>query len=77
MMRKHACTRIEELCFLRGHCRRINNGRSLGLISVVRLRLAGNGVNIEAEESSLLETVARKSLVKTLQAGEELACSDL
>jgi hypothetical protein len=31
----------------------------------------------EAERSRLLEAVARKRLVKTLQAGEDLACSDL
>jgi hypothetical protein len=31
----------------------------------------------EAEESSLLEAVAREQLLKILQAGEDLACSDL
>jgi hypothetical protein len=31
----------------------------------------------ETEESPLLEAVTRKRLVKTLQAGEDLACSDL
>jgi hypothetical protein len=31
----------------------------------------------EAEESPLLEAVTRKLLVKTLQAGEDLECSDL
>jgi hypothetical protein len=31
----------------------------------------------EAEESPLLKSVTRKRLVKTLQAGEDLACSDL
>jgi hypothetical protein len=31
----------------------------------------------EAEESPLLEAVARERLLKTLQAGEDLACTDL
>jgi hypothetical protein len=30
----------------------------------------------EAEESPLLEAVARERLLETLQAGEGLACSD-
>jgi hypothetical protein len=36
-------------------------------------------VSADAEESSLLRTVTKQRLVKTLQAGEEdfLACSDL
>jgi hypothetical protein len=31
----------------------------------------------EAEESPMLEAVAREQLLETLQAGEDLACSDL
>jgi hypothetical protein len=31
----------------------------------------------EAEESPLLEAAAREQLLKTLQAGEHLACGDL
>jgi hypothetical protein len=31
----------------------------------------------EAEESPLLEAVARERLLETLQAGKELACTDL
>jgi hypothetical protein len=31
----------------------------------------------EAEESPLLEAIARKCLMKTLQAGEDLVCGDL
>lgn len=31
----------------------------------------------KAEESPQLEAVARERLLKTLQAGEDLACSDL
>jgi hypothetical protein len=31
----------------------------------------------EAEESPLLKSITRKCLVKTLQAGEGLVCSDL
>jgi hypothetical protein len=31
----------------------------------------------EAEEFPLLEDIAGKRLLKTLQAGEDLACSDL
>jgi hypothetical protein len=34
-------------------------------------------MSTEAEESPLLEAVAREWLVKTQQAGEDLACSDL
>jgi hypothetical protein len=34
-------------------------------------------VKIEAEESPLLRALAKQRLVKTLQAGEDLACSDL
>jgi hypothetical protein len=33
-------------------------------------------VRTEAEESSLLEAVNRRHLVKTLQAGEDLVCGD-
>jgi hypothetical protein len=32
---------------------------------------------VEAEECPLLEAVTRKLLVKTLDAGKDLACSDL
>jgi hypothetical protein len=31
----------------------------------------------EAEESPVLEAVTKQRLVKTLQTGEDLACSDL
>jgi hypothetical protein len=36
-----------------------------------------NDESVEAEESLLLEAVATKRLLETLQAGEDLACSDL
>jgi hypothetical protein len=36
----------------------------------------GNDVSTEAEESPLLRAVTKQRLVKTLQAGEDLACSD-
>jgi hypothetical protein len=36
-----------------------------------------NGVTTEAEESPLLIFVIKQRLVKTLQAGEDLATSDL
>jgi hypothetical protein len=36
-----------------------------------------NGVSTEAEESPLLEAVTKQRLVKTLKAGEGLACCDL
>jgi hypothetical protein len=35
------------------------------------------GLEPEAEESPLLKSVTRKRQVKTLQAGEDLACIDL
>jgi hypothetical protein len=35
-----------------------------------------NDVSAEAEETPLLRSVTRKRLVKTLQAGEDLACGD-
>jgi hypothetical protein len=34
-------------------------------------------VRTDAEESPLLGAVTKQRLVKTLQAGEDLACSDL
>jgi hypothetical protein len=40
--------------------------------SIVKRRPAGNAWAREAEESPVLEVVARKRLVKTLQAGEDL-----
>jgi hypothetical protein len=48
-----------------------------GQIERVESSLAGyspvsNHVSTEAKESPLLETVAKKRLVKTLQAGEDL-----
>jgi hypothetical protein len=46
-------------------------------ISVVGYSPDSNDVGTEAEESPLLRTSAKQRLVKTLQAGEELACSDL
>jgi hypothetical protein len=36
-----------------------------------------NDMSTEAEESPLLGAVTKQRLVKTLQAGEGLACSDL
>jgi hypothetical protein len=36
-----------------------------------------NDVSREAEETPLLRAVNKQRLVKTLQAGEDLACSDL
>jgi hypothetical protein len=36
-----------------------------------------NDVSTEAEESPLLRAVTKQRLVKTLQVGEDLACSDL
>jgi isopentenyldiphosphate isomerase len=36
-----------------------------------------NDVSTEAEVSPLLRAVTKKRLVKTLQAGEDLTCSDL
>jgi hypothetical protein len=38
---------------------------------------AGNGVITEAEESLLLSAITKQRLVKTLKAGEDLACSNL
>jgi hypothetical protein len=45
--------------------------------SVVEYSPDGSDVSTEAEESLLLIAVTRQQLVKTLQAGEDLACSDL
>jgi hypothetical protein len=45
--------------------------------SVVRYSPDSSYVSIEAEECPLLEAVTRKQPVKTLQAGDDLACSDL
>jgi hypothetical protein len=35
-----------------------------------------NSVSTEAEKSPLLRAVTKQQLVKTLQAGEDFACSD-
>jgi hypothetical protein len=48
--------------------------QSLELNSVVRRGSAGNGVRAAAEKSPLLEAVTGKRIVKTLQAGKDLAC---
>jgi hypothetical protein len=37
----------------------------------------GNDMSTEAEEPPLMRVVTKRRLVKTLQAGEDLACSDL
>jgi hypothetical protein len=62
----------EELCFLRGPCRRVISGKSLELSSVVIRWAAENCVSGEFEDSPLLESVTRKRLINTLQAGEDL-----
>jgi hypothetical protein len=43
----------------------------------VRYSSDSNDVNTEAEKSALLRAVTKERLVKTLPAGEDLACSDL
>jgi hypothetical protein len=45
--------------------------------SVVGYSPDSNDVITEAEEFSLLRALTKQRLVKTLQAGEDLACSDL
>jgi hypothetical protein len=45
--------------------------------SVVGYSPYSNDVITEAEKSSLLRAVTKQRLVKTLQAGGDLACSDL
>jgi hypothetical protein len=45
--------------------------------SVVRYLPGSHDVSIDAEESLLLGAAAKRRLEKTLQAGEDLACSDL
>jgi hypothetical protein len=47
----------ERALSLRSPCRMVISGKSLEIISVVRLWPAKNGVSAEAEKSSLLETV--------------------
>jgi hypothetical protein len=49
----------------------------LELSSLARRKPAGNGVNAQAQESPLLEAVTGKRPAKTLQAGEDISCSDL
>jgi hypothetical protein len=44
---------------------------------VVRYSPDSNNVSTEAEESPLLRAATMKWVVKTLQAEEDLACSDL
>jgi hypothetical protein len=45
--------------------------------SVVGYSPDTNGMRTEVEESPLLKAVAKQRLVKILQAGEDLACSDM
>jgi hypothetical protein len=45
--------------------------------SVVGYSMDSNDVNREAEEIPLLRAVTKQRLVKILQAGEDLVCSDL
>jgi hypothetical protein len=45
--------------------------------SVTGYSLDSNNMSTEAEESPLLRAVTKQHLVKTLQAGEDLACSEL
>jgi hypothetical protein len=47
------------------------------LQAVLYWNLEGSTWAREAEECPLLTSVTRKRLLKTLQAGEKLACSDL
>jgi hypothetical protein len=62
---------------LRGPCRDvISKGQGQLRVSSV-WEVVKRGLQPEAEESPLLEAVTRKRLVKTLKAGEDLACSDL
>jgi hypothetical protein len=44
--------------------------------SVVGYLPEGGDMSTEAEESPVLRAVTRQKLVKTLQAGEDLVCSD-
>jgi hypothetical protein len=59
---------IEELCFLRGSCRRAINGTNLELSSVVRRWPAGKDVSAEAR----ISVVRCRYQETTLQAGEDL-----
>jgi hypothetical protein len=45
--------------------------------SDVGYSLDSNDMSTEAEESPLLRAATKQQLMKTLQAGEDLACSDL
>jgi hypothetical protein len=83
---------IEERCFLFDPCREVIT-RTAGAISqlssareaekrwrygsIVGYSPDSNGGTTEAEESPLLRAVTKQRLVKTLQAEEHLACSDL
>jgi hypothetical protein len=54
----------------RGHYGSVDN-------SVVGYSPDRNNVSTEAEESPSLRAVTKQRLLNTLQAGEDLACSDL
>jgi hypothetical protein len=45
--------------------------------SAVEYSPDSNDVSTEAEEIQLLRAVTKQRLVKTLQAGEDFACTDL
>jgi hypothetical protein len=55
----------KRLCFSSVNC------------SVVGYSPDSNDMSTEAKESPLLRAVTKQWLLKTLQAGEDLACSDL
>jgi hypothetical protein len=82
---------IEEWCFLCGPWREVIT-RTMGAMrqfssareaekiwcysSVVGYSLNSNNMSTEAEEFPLLRPVTKQQLMRTLQAGEDLACSD-
>jgi hypothetical protein len=70
---------LETGCFCVFHTEELQ-GRHLGRQSrlIVYTEVCGERTSaLQAEESPLLKSVTRKCLLETLQAGEDLACSDL
>jgi hypothetical protein len=68
---------IEEQCFLCGPCQDVITRTAGAMSSVVGYSPESNNTSMEVEESPLLRAVTMQCLMKILQVGEDLTCSDL
>jgi hypothetical protein len=68
---------IEEWCILCGFCQDIITRAAGAVSSVMGYLLDSNDMSTEAKESPLLRAVTKQCVVKTVQAREDLMCTDL